>query len=102
MDSNLSPNLGNNGRQFLKNTKNLKLDIFFQNFAGQRSNNYIQASPAQDALSELFDLPAPAHDDSVSNDFMKMGDANRYDFHKFFHDNICCCIFTNKIPPKKS
>lgn len=53
MDSNLSPNLGNNGQR-----------------------NYIQASPAQDALSELFDLPAPAHDDSVSNDFMKMGDAN--------------------------
>ena len=71
----------------------------FFNISGQR--NYIQASPAQDALSELFDLPAPAHDDSVSNDFMKMGDANRYDFHEFFHDNICCCIFTNKIPPKK-
>jgi hypothetical protein len=50
MDSNLSPN------------------------HGQR--NYIQASPAQDALSELFDLPAPVHDDSVSNDFMKMGDPN--------------------------
>ena len=54
----------------------------FFNISGQR--NYIQASPAQDALSELFDLPAPAHDDSVSNDFMKMGDANRYDFHEFF------------------
>ena len=71
----------------------------FFNISGQR--NYIQASPAQDALSELFDLPAPAHDDSVSNDFMKMGDANRYDFHEFFHDIIFVAVFSRRKSPQK-
>ena len=42
---------------------------------GSSSSNYTKASPAQDALSELFDLPVPAPEDSVSNDFMS-GDAN--------------------------
>ena len=42
---------------------------------GQNSSNYTKASPAQDALSELFDLQVPPSEDSVSNDIMT-GDAN--------------------------
>ena len=42
---------------------------------GQNSSNYTKASPAQDALSELFDLQVPPSEDSISNDIMT-GDAN--------------------------
>ena len=52
MDTNLTPNIGS-------------------------TSNFTKASPAQDALSELFDLPVPAPEDSVSNDFMS-NDANRW------------------------
>jgi len=53
----------------------LDMDSNLSPHFGQNSSNYTKASPAQDALSELFDLQVPPSEDSISNDIMT-GDAN--------------------------